>query len=270
MWEAIIAAGTALIGALISAGKEGEAQRVREQMAAEYGPEILPELDRAVAQEAGNAAPRVENDANRREQLDVLGELDDVYRTGGQTDADEAAYRQAGRKVSQRAGQRAGEVAIDAARRGQSGGPLGSVLASQAGQDELEALASLDADVASSGRQRGLQALTAKAGLASGIRGDDWRSLSAGADATDLMNRFNASQKQAAEMYNVQLPQQRFQNEMQRKAAQNAARTGVAAGLEGQGRAARETAAGLGNATLSYGQGWDWGEKQHDDEDGDH
>lgn len=269
MWEAIIAAAAALIGSLISAGKEAEAQALRERMAAEYGPEILPELDRAVAQEAGAAAPRTENDANRRAQLDTLAELDEVYRTGGRTDADEAAYNQAGRKVAARAGQRAGEAGIDAARRGQAGGPLAGVLAMQGGQDELEALASLDAEIASSGRNRALQALTTKGGMANSIRGDDWRALEAEADATDLMNRFNASQRQAAEMYNVQLPQQRFSNNMQRLAAQNAARSGVAAGLEGQGAAARQTAAGVGNAALSYGQGWDWGTKEHDDEEND-
>jgi hypothetical protein len=266
MWEAIIAAGTALIGALISAGKEGEAQRVREQMAAQYGPEILPDLDRAVAQQAGPAAPRVENDANRREQLATLAELDNVYRTGGRTDADEAAYTQAGRKVAARAGQRAGEQTIETARRGQAGSPLSAAMASQNGQDELEALAQLDAEVASSGRDRALGALTAKGQLASGIRGDDWRALNAEADATDIANRFNASQRQATEMYNVQLPQQEFQNDMQRRAAQNQARAGVAAGLEGQGAAARQTAAGLGNAALSYGQGWDWGQKKKEDD----
>lgn len=269
MWEAIIAAGTALIGALISAGKEGEAQKLRQQIAAEYGQEILPELDKAIAQQAGQAAPRTENDANRRSQLDVLAQLDDEYQNAGHTAADEAAYNSAGRKVSQRAGQRAGEIGIDAARSGRSG--MSPALQSQAGQDELEALASLDADVASSGRDRGLQALGMKGQLTSGVRGDDWRSLNAGADATDLMNRFNATQRQGAEMYNVGLPQQQFNNNMQRLAAQGAARSGVAGGLEGQGAAARQTAAGLGNAALSYGSAWDWGQKpQHDDNEGEH
>ncbi len=257
----LIAGAISAIGMFLSMGKEAEAQALRERMAAEYGPEILPDLDKGLAEaQAGGPASRTEDTTGRNAQLDVLAELDDVYQTGGRTEADEAAYRQAGRKVSQRAGQRAGEISMDAARRGQTNGPLGGVLASQSGQDELEALASLDADVASDGRGRALQALGMKSSLASGVRGDDWRSLNAGADATDLMNRFNASQRAGTQ-------QQGFQNNMQRLAGQNAARSGVAAGLDQQGSNIRQTSAGLANSALSFGQGWDWGEKDKKEDD---
>lgn len=246
----------------MSMGKEAEAQALREQIAAEYGPEILPDLDKGLAEaQAGGPASRNENPEGRDAQLAALAQLDDVYQTGGRTDADEAAYRQAGRKVSQRASQRSGEISIDAARRGQTNGPLGAVLASQSGQDELEALASLDAQVASDGRGRALQALGMKAGLASGVRGDDWRSLSAGADATDLMNRFNASQRGG-------LRQQQFSNNLNRLNSQSNARNGVATGLDQQGQSIRQTAGGLANSALSFGASFeedeeeDFGEKK--------
>lgn len=263
-YEAIVAAAAGIIGALFSAGKEEEAQRLREQMAAEYGDNILPDLDKAVAQSAGQSAfqSNAEDSTGRRAQLDALGELNDVYETGGRTAADEAAYTQAGRKVSQRAAQRQGEAQLAAAGRGQAGGPMAGTLASSAGQDELEALASLDADVASSGRDRALQALGMKANLSTGLRGDDWRALEAKLSATDLMNRFNTSNAQQAEMYNVGLPQQQFDNRMGLLTARNAARAGQAAGLDASAAAGRQTAAGVGNAALSYGQAWDWGQKK--------
>lgn len=262
----IIAAAVAAISAFVSAGKEGEAQRLRERMAAEYGPEILPDLDKAVAQQAGPSAfqSATENDSGRSEQLDVLRELENEYQTGGRSDADMAAYDVAKRKVAQQGRARAGDIAIEGARRGQAGGTLGAVLASQAGQDELDALASMDADLASSGRGRAMQALGMRGQMASGLRGDDWRSLEARASATDLMDRFNASQRQQSELYNVTLPQQQYDNNMQRLAAQNAAREGQAAGYERSGAAARQTGAGIANSAMSFGAAWD---KQNEEDD---
>ncbi len=260
MWEAIIGAATAAIGAFISAGQEGEAQKLRAKIAAEYGPEILPDLDRAVAQQSGDSAFQglAEDDSGRAAQLGVEGELANIYDTGGSTQADQAAYDVARRGVSQRSAQRAGDASMSAAQRGQGAGPLGAVLASQGGQDELEALAGLNADVASQGRQRALQALQARGQMAGQRRGQDWGVQTDRASAADLMNRFNASQRQTAEMYNVGLPQQQYDNNMQRLAAQNAARSGQAAGIDRQAAGTRQTAAGIGNAAVSYGQAWDW------------
>lgn len=261
----IIAAAVAAIGMLVGAGKDAEAQALRQRIADEFGPEILPELDAAVAEQAGPASDRTESDDMRREQLGTLSELDDVYQSGGRTAADEAAYTVAGRKVAQRAGQQAGDISLEAARRGQTGSGLGATLATQAGQNELEALASLDADVASSGRGRALQALGMKGQLASGVRGDDWRALSGEADATDLMNRFNATQRQQMTLRNAGLAQQRFDNLMRQRAAHGAALSGVAGGLNQQGQDARQTAAGVGNSVLSYGSAWDEPEEDEDD-----
>lgn len=266
-YAAVAAAFASILTALISAGKEGEAQHLRNQIAAEYGPEILPELDKAVAEGAGDSAfaGLRERDDGRREQLDVLRELENVYETGGRTRADEAALDVAGRRVSQRAGQQKGDVAISAAQRGQRGTGLEAVLASQSAQDELEALASLDAEVASSGRNRALQALQANGALASGVRGDDWRSMSEVASATDLQNRFNASQQQQTNMYNATLPQQEFDNEMRRLGAQGAAREGAARGIDASAAGVRQTGAGIGNAALSAGAAWDWKNKKEDE-----
>lgn len=260
MWEAIIAAAAALIGSLVSAGKEAEAQALREKMAAQYGPEILPHLDEAVAKTAGPSEFQnlTEDPRNKATQDEVSTQLADIYDTAGQTQADQAAYDVARRGVSQRAAGQAGNIAIESARRGVGNGGVSAALASQSGQDELEALAGLNAQIAASGRERGLQALTARGGLASQQRSQDWNARSGRATAMDLMNRFNASQQQAVEMYNKGLPQQNFDNTMRLNSARDSATAGVAGGLEQQGANARQTAAGLSNAALSYGQAWDW------------
>ena len=266
---AIIAAAAAIIAALIAAGMEGEAMRKREEMAAEFGEDILPDLDEAVAQEAGPSAFEgvTEQGDTRRAQLEALSALDDEYQSGGQSAADMAAYTVAGRKVSQRAGQRAGDIQLESARRGQSGSGLASVLAAQSGQSELEALAGLSADVAASGRDRGLRALGMKGELASGIRSADWRAKETKANATDMMNRFNASQRMAAEMRNAGLKQQQFDNIMALKNGKNAAVAGVAAATERNAAGVRATGAGVGNAAVSYGSAWDARDDNDDERD---
>jgi hypothetical protein len=263
MYAAIIAAAAAVIGALIAAGQEAAAQDVRNKMAAQYGEEILPDLEKAVAIEAGqggkSAYEAITPDARATiAQDDVLAELGDIYDTGGMTTADVAAYDQARRGVSQRAASNAGNVSIAAARRGDTDGTLGAILAASGGQSELEALAGLNAEIAKSGRDRALSALTAKGGLATTKRGQSWQEKSGKANAIDLMNRFNASQRQVASMYNLGLPQQQFENEMRLRDAKSAASAGVAAGYDRAAAGTRATAGGLGNAALSYGQAWDW------------
>lgn len=267
-YGAIIAAAASAITALIAGGQEQEAQRLREQIAAEYGPQVLPDLEKAVAQEAGPSAFEglTADDTGRQTQLDVDQELANIYDSGGRTQEDEAAFNVARRGVSQRAAQRAGDAAITAAQRGQTAGPMGAVLASQSGQDELEALAGLNAEVAASGRQRALQALMSRGQMAGQMRGQDWQQLSERANATDLMNRFNASQRQGVETFNRGLPQQQFDNNMGRLAAQSAAINGQAAGLERQAAGTRQMGAGLANSALSYGQAWDWGQKKKKEE----
>jgi len=257
-YAAIIAAAISAITALAAAGEDQKAQAIRDGLVAEYGPEILPVLERAEAEQATSEFETAQMPTGGREtQLDVSEELANIYDTGGQTQADEAAYDVARRGVSQRAASQAGDVGIEASRRGQTGSGLGSVLAMQSGQGELEALAGLNADVASQGRQRALQALTARGQMAGQMRGQDWGQVSDRASAMDLMNRFNASQRQQAEMYNVGLSQQQFDNNMSRLAARGAAQNNQALGYERSAAGTRQTGAGLANSTLSYGQAWD-------------
>lgn len=262
-YAAVIAAVAGVVSSLIGAGKDGEAQALRERLAAEFGPGILPRLDEAVAQEAGRSGHDAirEDPATRQAQVDVLAQLDDVYRTGGQTSADEAAFDAAKRRVAASARGRMADIQMDAARRGQAGGSLGAILATQSGQDELDALASMDSEIATSGRQRALQALLARGGLAGQLRGDDYRLAAGRADANDMMNRFNASQRQQAALYNAQLPMQAFDANMRRMLGRAGVTEGVASGMERAGEAARQTGAGIGNAAMDFGAAWDWGQR---------
>lgn len=259
-YAAIIAGAISAITALVSMGQEAEAQRLRKSISAQYGEEVGTMLDDALAQEAGKSGFEglTEDSTGRQTQLDVDQELANIYDSGGRTQEDEAAFNVARRGVSQRAAQRASDAAITAAQRGQTAGPMGAVLASQSGQDELEALAGLNAEVAASGRQRALQALQARGQMAGQMRGQDWQQLSERANATDLMNRFNASQRAGFQ-------QNQIDNRMGLADRQAAAISGEAAGLAGQAAGTRQMGAGLANSALSYGQAWDWGQKKKEE-----
>lgn len=264
--EALIGAIIGLIGNLIGAGKDAEAQRIREMAAQEFGNDILPHIDKAIAQQVGKSAfeTTAEDSTGRRAELDTLAQLDDAYRTGGSTNADLAAYDAARRKVSKAANSKSANASMVATARGQNNTALGQVLAAQGSQDELEALASLDGDLANGARNRAQQALLAKGQMAGQVRGDDWRALSTKLSAADVANRFNATQRQQAELINQNLPQQQYNNRLALLQARNAARLGVAQGLEKQGADARQTAGGLGQGAISFGSSW------KDDEDNPH
>jgi hypothetical protein len=271
MEGAIIGAFVALLGTLISSGKEAEAQHLRQQIADQYGPDILPEIDRQIAQETGKSAFETSQmpAQGRAAQVDVDQELANIYDTAGNTAADQSAYDLARRNVSRVASTNSANAGLSAARRGQAGGGLGAILASQSGQDELDALAGLDAQMAADSRSRGLAALNARAGNASSLRGGDWRELEGRASAIDLNNRFNASQRTGAAQWNAGIPQQNFNNEITRLSGRSAAVNGVAQGMDRSADAVRQTAGGVGNAAASYGQSWDWGQgsdSQHDED----
>lgn len=260
-YGAIVAAAAALISQFVSIGKEQEAQALREDILRQYGPEILPHLDKAVAEQTGNStlSGMSEDDSLRRRQMDTLSELENVYRSGGMTSADQAAMQLAGDTVAAQSGARAAEYGDAMRQRGLQNSGLAAALNVQGQQQATNALANMGRQNASDARNRALRALEAGAGLAGNIRGDDFRRSSAVAEAQDRINMFNAGQRTDANNYNLSLPQQNFDNRMLLNNARAAAANGVAAGYERAGDAARQTGAGVGNAALTYGM---WGESK--------
>lgn len=261
-YAAVIGAVVGLFTQLLAMGQEGEALALRKQLAAQYGDDILPHLDRAVAQVAPDSAFGQLAGTSNRSQLDVDQELQNIYDTAGQTTADQAAYDVARRGVSQAAGQQAGDIASMSARRGGVTGGLQAALISQTGQDELNALGGLNASIAADSRGRALQALMGRASNAASMRGQDWKEASDRAAALDLTNRFNASQRQQAELTNQQLPQQAFNNHLALLAGRQGATEGAAGNLERAAAGTRQQGAQLGQSAISFGQAWDDDEKE--------
>lgn len=261
-YAAIIAAGVSLISSLMGAGKDAQAQAVRQQMMDQYGPEILPKLDAAIAEQNGGASlgTMQEDDSLRRRQLDALSELENVYRSGGNTAADRAAMELAADNVGAQTGARASEYQQAMAQRGMQNSGLAAALQVQGQQTAANALGGMSRANAVDARSRALRALEAGAGLAGNIRSDDFRRQSALAEAQDRINLFNTGQRSDANAYNRGIPQQNFDNQMLLNNARSDAANGVATGYERGAQGDRETGAGAANSILSYGM---WGEERN-------
>lgn len=254
-YAAIAAFAAALIGELIGAGKEAEAQKLREDILAEYGPGLLPHLERAEAQTIGRTAySDITEDATlRNSQMGALRELEDIYANEGMTTADRAAMEMANDQVSARASSDYQNLMQGLARRGIQNSALGTALASDVSQSSANALGTMARQNAVDARGRALRALEAQAGLAGDIRDADWRRLSEVAEAQDRIAVFDAGQRADADRYNLGLAQQGFDNQMLLLQARAAAANGVAGGYERAGQNARQTGAGVGQSFITWG-----------------
>lgn len=260
-YAAIAAAITSFITMLVGAGKDAEAQALRQKMLDQYGPELLPHLERAEAQQMGPSAlaSMPEDDTLRRSQMNALSELENIYASEGMTDADKAALELANNTVAARANADAAQASQAMAQRGVRNSGLGYALNIQGQQNAANTLGNMARQSQVDARSRALRALEAGAGLAGNIRGDDFRRASELSGAQDRIAMFNATQRADAQRYNLGLSQQDFDNKMLLANARTGVAGGVAAGYERAGQSARETGAGAANAMLTYGM---WGDKK--------
>lgn len=255
-YAAIISAVVGVLSSLFGAGKDGEAQALREKIAQQFGPDILPHLDKAVAEQLGSTAfEGVREDPSlRAAQLRALGQLEDVYANEGMTSADTAALNRAQDVAAGQAGSQYASLSQSLAARGMSpGGGLGVALASQVGQDATNSSARLAGDAQIAARQRALQALESGANLAGNVRSADYRLSSDKARAQDSINAFNTSARERANYFNLDAPQRNFDNIMAQRTAQANAANGVAAGYERGAQNIRSDGAAWGNSILTLG-----------------
>lgn len=249
---AAISAGVALIGEAIRAGKDAEAQKIRADLAAQYGPEILPQLDSVLLETIPRSelANVIEDDALRGRGLDILDRLEEEYRTGGMTEGDRAALGLVQRAAAAEAGSANASLDQTMAARGIRNSGLAAALATQSSQNATNATALAGSNMAAQGRMRAIQALEAAGGLGRGMRSDDWRAMSTKAGAQDELNRFNANAKFQTGLANNQVKQAAFNADMMRRQAQANARLGEASGLQQQGQDASRFWGGLGQMGL--------------------
>ena len=247
-YAAIISGVVSLIGMFVSSGQTEQAKSLYQQALDAYGPDILPHLQKALPPQVRSALEGTDSPF-RQTQGQVIGDLQNEYQTGGNTTADQAAMQLAYNNTGAKSASDYQSVAQMMARRGGNNSGLEAALYSQSGQDAANSIGqqSMTAQVAA--RQRALQALEAAGTQAGTARGQDYDR----AAALDRVNLFNAQLQNQAQMYNLQIPQQEFDNRMAMLGARTNASGALANQYQQQAGATNQMAGGIANSVLTYG-----------------
>lgn len=131
-------------------------------------------------------------------QRDALRAMQDIYRSGGMTEADRARSRMAQDEVGRwmRSQREADDAALQARGMGGSGASIASMLSAQ--QGGASALAQRDAEMLQDAQARELQAMQAAGGLASGMREQGFSEGATRGSAVDDFNRWSAESRSGA------------------------------------------------------------------------
>ena len=202
-----------------------------------------------VLQEQSGLSSYVSDPRLRDAQLAALGRLEQIGAEGGLTAQDRAALQEANMAQDVRARGAREAILQNMAARGMSGSgaELLSQLTGQQAQAQQGAMTGLQ--TAALGRQRALEAILGAGQLGGSIRSQDFDEAARKAEAQDIINRFNAANRQSQinqnvlgvnqaqaanlaarqslanqnvglrnqqQMHNKALYQQQFQNQMQR------------------------------------------------------
>jgi hypothetical protein len=227
------------VGGLFGGNDETEAARKAYQQALDAFKGLSPDqIDTLLQQsQTGASAFESQDPTAMKAQLDALGHMQDVYRTGGMTMQDRVAQEEATQQANQNDAMRSGALRQEMAARGQGGGGA-EIAARLAGAGSAANAAHMaGAHAAADAANRALSAMTGAGALGGQVSGLQNQQSA----ARDAMARFNASQRSDAY-------QQRWGETMDKA-------RGVAGAAQGQGsfetdQAAKERAkyAGLGRA----------------------
>ena len=252
--EAIVAAVVSLIGSLISAGQEGQAAQIRQQLANEYDGLPLPVIDKLVAQKLGpeQAARYMKATQASQTQSDVLDKTMEVVNEKGETADDRAAYLRMRDEAEGVSNAAESGVQRDMQRRGLGGSGMEFALRQGGAQNAANAANRAGTMEAADARGRYMDALGMAGGMSSSMRSQDFAAM----QAQDAINMFNARQQSDADFRNQQLPQQQFDNQMTKLAGKSNAKNAVASGYERGAQATRDTAGGVGQSIITAGSAY--------------
>lgn len=215
-----IAAGAQLLGGAL--GKIfGDADRADQerwlQMAMdEYGKIDLPKLQQIVAEQQGPSAfSSIRTDPRLRDaQFNALDKLQQIEEGGGRSLEMEVAERKALNEAAQKgAGARA---AIMDSMRARGAGGSGAELAAMLDAESQGAnrMADVGMDSAARAQAAYFDAIMGRGQMAGQMRGQEFNEDSQKAQATDLINRYNTGLRAQAQVYNANLPNQHYQNQL--------------------------------------------------------
>lgn len=190
---AIVSAVSTAVSAISSAIQNGEidkANKLRSDLAKQYGADALKVVDEQIAKpDLQTATAGVGTPETRNNQMEALRLLADEYRTGGNTKADKDAMSLAQLNVGAQAASR--EAGLQDSLRARGMGGAGLAALTQNSQDAGNTLGKMSLENSANARQRALQALGQYASLGGQIRSSDFGEGMDRATHLDAVNQFN-------------------------------------------------------------------------------
>lgn len=246
----------AVVGAMESATSQEDAENKMREIATAYNVP-LPALQQMVAEQLGPSKQQdVYADPNAiAAQTGALGALQDISDSGGMTLEDKVNNNMLQRDAAQRAMAQRQSIVNVLRRGGQAPGAVSAALQLGAARDQQETGALAAAKTGADARRRAIEATLERGRLGGQMRQQGFSEGSTRARAADQIAAYNAQAKERAQRYNLGLPQQNFENYMQRAAGQVGANTTAANFSNNNAARIRGSASDFGTAIGTAGMG---------------
>jgi len=213
-----IQAGSSIFGEVMAGKSKEEQQAILQQALAEFGNISPPSLERVMAEMEGPSAfEGVQADPEgRAAQYAALDALQNISANGGHTLADDANLNRVRNQAAGVASSGRHRIAESMAARGQLNS--GATLAMQlSGNEGAAGRASQEGmDIAGQAQRRALDAILQRGKLGGDLRQQQFSEDARKAEAADMRSRYNAQARQRAQYYNAGLPQQQYENQLNR------------------------------------------------------
>lgn len=241
-----------IIGNSQAQAQRDQARQILQSIIDRYGSIPQPILDQMQAEQLGPSAmgETYADPALEATQRDMLGRVTDIAHQGGMTVGDRAGMIEAQNEASRRNG--AERQALEQMLQNRGLGGSGSAVALRIGgqRDAQERQTNVALQSSQEAQRRALQALQMGGQMAGQMRGQGFNEASDRAKARDMFAQYNANARTNAQRYNLNLPQQRFENQMD--VARGVANASVGAANNANQNAARtqrqwaDTGTGIG------------------------
>lgn len=216
-----VEAGGGLIGSLVglfTAGADRANAAAAMQRAADAYNIPLPVLQQMVAEQLppSQQASVYSDPGLQSAQSGALGELQNISDSGGMTLGDRVNNEGLQRDAAQRAQQQRQSIVNTLSRQGVQPGGVSAAMQLGAARDQQEAGALAGAKTAGDARRRATEAVLQRGQLAGQMRTQGFGEANSRAQAADQVAQYNAKAKERTQQYNLGLPQQQYNNSMQR------------------------------------------------------
>lgn len=214
-----------IVGKALADMDRGKVEDILRQARDRAGNIDLPALEQMVLSEQGPSAFEDirEDPEYRRRELEADDELANIAESGGLTLADKAALEAIRGKVTRQetAGRQAIEQGLRSRGHFDSGASLQMMLENQ--QDAADRMAAEGRQTAGDAQRRAYEAILERGRRAGDSQQRSFDRAAQVAAAKDAINRGNIAIRNTAQRYNAGLPQQNFENALQRENARRGA-----------------------------------------------